>query len=70
MKFAEEVQMEQQRLSEFASFATPHKSPSLVKQVKAFKQQSEISLPSILRQQFLLILEVVFRLIVKARVPR
>ena len=42
-----EVQTDQQRLSELPSFAAPLKnSPTLVKQVKAFRQQSEISLPS------------------------
>ncbi len=61
MKIAEEVQTEQERLSELASFVAPLKSPPLlVKQVNAFKQQSEIPLPSNLRQHFLLILEVPF----------
>jgi hypothetical protein len=45
-----EVKTEQQRLSELASFVAPLESPQLVKQVKAFKQQLEIPLPSNLRQ--------------------
>jgi hypothetical protein len=54
MEFTE-VQTEQQRLSELISFVAPLKSSPLVKQVEAFKQQSEIPLPSNLRQQFVLI---------------
>jgi hypothetical protein len=62
--------MVQQRLSELASFVALLKSPPLVKQVKAFKQESEISVPPNLRQQFLSILGVVFLLFVRAQVPR
>jgi hypothetical protein len=63
----EEVHTEQQSLRELVA---PFKSPPLVDQVKAFKQQSDIYLPSNLPQQFLLILEAVFQLIVKAWIPR
>jgi hypothetical protein len=69
MEFTE-VQTEQQRLSELISFVAPLKRSPLVKQVEAFKQQSEIPLPSNLRQQFVLNLEVAFQLIVMARGSR